>query len=627
LAVGEKNGSRNGLTPREREVMNYVRSVRFASCSDVVEATGIPLRTVESAVAKLVRLERLRVHFVEGTRGFAYSAVDSEMDGVYIRPLRWLRELHERPWGAFDVETKDGVLGCEIFCWGLAVGSSPDDLTVVQGRDADLTEMVEALDAAVPEDGKRLPVYVHNLSFDVRHVMAHLQREGERCTMIGTSKIAALSVENRAWFLVDSLQFLQASQEAAEIEFGVPDELRKIDCKTIFEKPFDEWTRAEKRQVLKHNKNDVKALWHIILEFRRATHEVVGRDALDYMTPASLAVAAWRTTLEEPVLNPLVRLVRGDGVWHLERCGEREAFARKSYYGGRTEVFWRGQVPWPVATIDVNSMYPSVMKLRAFPVGRCWWVRGDEAEDALDDETLEGCAEADVVPPRGLLYPLLPTRVGGRLSFRLAKAHGVWTMPELRRAREVGYEVRVSRALVSNGSGDLFTSYVERLYEVKRTAAGWRRRAAKLLMNSLYGKFGERALRDRPEYALFPEPSSAFDFIDTLPPDASESAVVVGTPPIVIYKKASERVKAYQNVLWASYTTAYGRLLLFDVLLRLQHLGIPAVSVRRAAPPSTPWDSGRVLRHGLGYHPERRPRPRAGPARERPRTVVGRADG
>ena len=72
--------------------------------------------------------------------------------------------------------------------------------------------------------------------------------------------------------------------------------------------------------------------------------------------------------------------------------------------------------------------------------------------------------------------------------------YGSWTgtyfSEELKAAVDLGYIItRVNKAKEFT-QGDIFTKYVEEMYRLKRDATGAQRFIAKLLLNSLYGKFG-----------------------------------------------------------------------------------------------------------------------------------------
>jgi len=575
------------LTPGEKRVLGVLRQVRYAGIPEIAKRAGLNADHARELLKDLCRRGLAREHVlttapgVRGRKPRVYSAVEFGLASV--KPLKPLRDLDpSREFGTFDVETFDGLRGVELACWSCAVGPAGGKPELLQDVQTDLTDCVELLSSrAPPRRRDYLNCYVHNLQFDVRHVLAHCQRAGIETKLVGTSKIVAVTLPRERVRFVDSLQFLPAPQHVLEQSFGVDPELRKIDCSSIFEKPGEDWTDSEFDRVLAHNANDVLALHQIIAKLRQELFSLCGRDLLDYPTPATLAVAAWRGTLTRPVPTPTVRVDKSQGRWRYQVRQGEERIAREAYRGGRCEVLWRGLFPAPdgAVLVDVNSLYPSVMAGDQFryPLGRAWFARSAELEDALRDESLAGVAAADVVPPDDLLYPVLWSQVGGRLAFRLAPTSGTWTLSELREAVKCGYSVYPRRGLLSESApgGEIFGDYVGRLFEEKAHARGARRAGVKLLLNSLYGKLGEKGIQERYEYEFHQFALLAFERASELGLKDGEFAVM-GHPPILVYKAETRRVRPYQNVLLAAHVTAHGRLVLSRVLRGLQQAGVPA---------------------------------------------------
>ena len=58
---------------------------------------------------------------------------------------------------------------------------------------------------------------------------------------------------------------------------------------------------------------------------------------------------------------------------------------------------------------DFTSLYPSVQKYEYYPVGHV----GDECDLSL--ESMHDLVKCKVLPSRGLLFPVLPSRINGRM--------------------------------------------------------------------------------------------------------------------------------------------------------------------------------------------------------------------
>jgi hypothetical protein len=196
---------------------------------------------------------------------------------------------------------------------------------------------------------------------------------------------------------------------------------------------------------------------------------------------------------------------------------------------------------------DVCSLYPTVNYYDPYPIGlpkrmlrlpdNTWRViyrDGDSAilpEDHNDVEnvnTLFGFIKCTVTCPDDLYHPVLPTRgENGKLLFDLVSPKtGTWTSMELKLALEKGYTLEnVYEMWHYESSQSLFKDYVRTFIALKTAASGFpdgvdteeakmqhrnefkskygidlpeveknagKRAVAKLLLNSLWGKFAQR---------------------------------------------------------------------------------------------------------------------------------------
>jgi hypothetical protein len=166
-------------------------------------------------------------------------------------------------------------------------------------------------------------------------------------------------------------------------------------------------------------------------------------------------------------------------------------FERQSYYGGRLECFYLGKLEGVVYELDVTSLYPSVMAANAYPNKlvdfyhpQCH-VRFKPVELGLEHvaevklHTLSGFPKRD--SRFGTYYPI----------------GDYWTTlagPELMRAKQAN-AIKEIRAWSSYEMSPIFSGFVEWFwaYRAIQTASGntLNSNLAKLLMNGLYGKFGQ----------------------------------------------------------------------------------------------------------------------------------------
>lgn len=227
----------------------------------------------------------------------------------------------------------------------------------------------------------------------------------------------------------------------------------------------------------------------------------------------------------------------------------------QSYFGGRTEAFYIGELDGDIKYYDVNSLYPFVMQEFEYPNPYGMIRRNKNADIEY------GAISCRVRSPRTLHLPILPTKmeVGNgysKLVFPVGTFEGVWTAEELNYARSFGYEIEeVYWAVEYLETVDLFYDYIHEMYRHRmesKTPAD--NKFYKVLMNSLYGKFGEKR---RLEYwvpvAECPNPFA---------PIHNDHAMMTElTYPI------------HTNVIVASYVTSLARIHLHKLMIEAENNG------------------------------------------------------
>jgi hypothetical protein len=169
------------------------------------------------------------------------------------------------------------------------------------------------------------------------------------------------------------------------------------------------------------------------------------------------------------------------------------ALERDGYYGGRVECYRMGTFnDGPYYKLDVNSMYPSVMANSPYPVKLVEYRLNPSVAAAyrltMWNYTIARCTLSTDAP-------YYPKRFKNKLMFPTGSFHTVLHRPELLTALCNGHVTEVTELAVYN-VGDTFSSYVNTLYTLRRQYQEEGNLVfayiVKLLLNSLYGKFGQR---------------------------------------------------------------------------------------------------------------------------------------
>lgn len=167
---------------------------------------------------------------------------------------------------------------------------------------------------------------------------------------------------------------------------------------------------------------------------------------------------------------------------------------RKAYYGGRSECFRRGI--YEVHSYDVKSMYPSVMKdnLMPDPTSARYIKVGTHYRHTFDSDMI-GIYHVRVFVPKQVIG-LLPYRTkDGKLIFPYGIFEGWYFNEELQAAQQYGAKIlHCYEFIVYQKKLDLFSEYIDDMFQSRQEhpPGTLYNMMYKLLMNSLYGKFGQK---------------------------------------------------------------------------------------------------------------------------------------
>lgn len=319
-----------------------------------------------------------------------------------------------------------------------------------------------------------------------------------------------------------------------------------------------------------------------------------------------------------------------DGLEVMERLDPRD-----SLMGGRTNgcvLYKRASGDTKIKYVDFTSLYPFVNKTCRYPVGHPEIITRNFRE--LD--SYFGLAKVKVLPPRRLFHPVLGYREGGKLTFPLCRTcverrqqepctcsdaqralTGTYCTPELQKAVEKGYRIlniyevyhwsKTSQYDPVTKTGGLFTSYINMFLKIKQEASGrpvWvqteadleryidmyeeregirldpdkievnpgLRSLAKLLLNSFWGKFGQRLNLTKTQFVHDSQAHVLFGHMADPTVEIVDFNIVDDENLMLSTKRASEMMcpPGHTNVFLASFTTCWARLKLYELLDRLQ---------------------------------------------------------
>ncbi len=296
----------------------------------------------------------------------------------------------------------------------------------------------------------------------------------------------------------------------------------------------------------------------IVYTFMAKMQSRMNQDGINMTaTVGSMAMADFRTNY----------LYRPQGTWNTQLCLD-------AYYGGRVEVFYKGDYEGNIYDADINSCYPYVMHRFEYP---------DTA--TIEPSTLKthrfGVGRFKVRIPLDTFIPPLPYHSAeGRLFFPVGDVEGTWTYEEVRYAVSRGAIVLEEKEGEGTNVGCApFIDFVDLNYARRMAAeaaiekakaqdtrdhdAEFEKLFMKSKMNNLYGKFSQN--RDMNEMTR--QKKSANECARL----GAHVETVLGPFYQYVIKRSKPPVTA--NYMWGTYITSYARLTLLQRMNAIHDAG------------------------------------------------------
>ena len=286
-------------------------------------------------------------------------------------------------------------------------------------------------------------------------------------------------------------------------------------------------------------------------------------------------------------------------------CTHDNADAKKierlGYFGGRIECFKMGRVAGDVYYVDVNSLYPSVMRNRFYPNKlRHYEIRPDLIPEP--PSVNPWCCIATVqVETWDYTYPV-------RTEKGVIYPHGTYVTtlagPELLHAVDSGH-VKAWGSWSAYHMDKIFKRYVEDLQRMRdhyrQTEDPLYESFCKLLSNSLYGKFGQLApVWEHTDNEIASEPWTSWVVTNCVSNVRTEYRSVGWD----VFRNAgrAERSKSFPAI--AAFVTSYARLRMYNLIQIAQrknvyYIGTDALMVSEAGLTNL-MALGEIDQHKLG---------------------------
>lgn len=451
-----------------------------------------------------------------------------------------------------DFETTTDENDCRVWAYAICSIDNPD--LVIYGNNID--DFMSWCEMAA-----NCQMYFHNLAFDGAFIMDWLERNGWRwvedikdvsdmtyTTIISdVNQVYCITLYFTPMFKVkiyDSLKIIPLSIDNMAKSYGLPINKLELDYDTKREVGH-ELTEHEKEYI----KHDVQIAAYVL--------DIFLKQGLSKMTAGSNALGHYK------------KLCGGSKqfrkMFPFLNTAEDE-FIRKAYRGGFTYVNtkYQGKKINDGIVFDVNSLYPSVMygcSGELLPYGKPVWFDGEPKYNARYPLWI-GLVSCSFKIKDGYIPTI---QLKGNFRFKqteyLTDSEGQVTFAvtnidwELIKEHYDLKHVKWLGGYQFKGSSKLFTEYVDYWIKIKNDAtlsgnAGMRQ-IAKLMLNSLYGKFATRC----EVYSRRPEinEKDVLTYVDLEPTTRDPVYLPVGVfiTSWARYKTITSAQKVYDRFIYA----------------------------------------------------------------------------
>jgi len=355
-------------------------------------------------------------------------------------------------------------------------------------------------------------VYFHNFAkFDSYFLLKYLVELGNIDPIIHNSKLISLTFtynyqENKILKLKfnDSYLLLPSSLKNLSKSFNInnpkgifPFGLNNLNYKgqvpnfkyfnNISQEEYNKYQNLFKNKIWSFKEESIKycqldciSLYQILIKFNKLIFDKFKLNIINYPTTPSLAFKIYRSQfLPKDLINMLT--------------GDIEIDIRKSYTGGAVDMYLpTNNQEDKIYTYDVNSLYPFVMKTYDMPIGNPTYFEGNILKY---EPNAFGFFNCKIEAPNNLEHPIIQTHLKTKNGIRTVAPLGTWSgmlfSEELKNAIKFGYKFNIIDGYLFKKQ-NIFKDYINILYKMRLDypKSDPMNYIAKLLLNSLYGRFG-----------------------------------------------------------------------------------------------------------------------------------------
>lgn len=339
---------------------------------------------------------------------------------------------------------------------------------------------------------KNTVCYFHNLKFDGEFILHYLLTHGYEYSDTHEANTFETLITDMGVFYSITVYFARKNKKFQKVIFY--DSLKKLPFKvSVISKAFE---LADEKLVIDYDAP--RPVGHELTEEEKAyvvndcrivaqALKIQFAQGLKKMTNASDAMTAFKAINKKYFEN-----------WFPVLPVELDADIRRAYKGGYVYLNpkHRGEEGLQGITLDVNSLYPSVMYEKVLPHGYPMYFEGEpEPTETRPLFIVRLACEFEVKPGHLPTIQLKNNRAFLETEY-LTSSNGeivelTLTNVDLALFLEHYnvYNLEYDCGWLFKGKQGFFTEYIDHWMHIKETTTGALRQLAKLMLNSLYGKF------------------------------------------------------------------------------------------------------------------------------------------
>ncbi len=419
---------------------------------------------------------------------------------------------------------------------------------------------------------KKIILFAHNMGYDFRLLdgVRDLEKRGwiaDHHYIKHRVFILEYKKDGNSLSIWDTYNYVQSSLE----EIG----------KTVGKEKMGHYQdHATKRELARYCMNDTE----ITYLFIRKMVEFLEKHELSKLKPtiAGLSFNIFRHCFYDKKKDPI----------YIHDWKNTIKLERESYSGGITDCFRVGQINEMTYKLDINSMYPHIMRENPLPDRLLFYSCNPEHDllkyyNELKKDYLV-IARCKVRIPEEYAYILTSMEVGRDTKSVLTygEMEVVKCSPELDFIEKYG-EILEVKELAIYSSKNLFTGFIDFFYQkrldYKKEGDKVNEKFCKLVLNSLYGKWAQRAMvqtelkPDDPLYIDYENMKNYAKKEGLSERDHSILDITGDKPRNCTFTELGDRVFSEEItddnsidsfVAIASFITSYARMLLVDYIIK-----------------------------------------------------------